>query len=130
VANTGRPLSPHLQVYRLPMLALFSVAHRGSGAFLSMVAVALPFFLLSVLAGPTYYQPIADCLQHWCGQVVLLGVAVALNFHLLNGIRHLFWDVGKNLEVKAAERSAYILFVVLILLTAAQWYIAHHCINA
>ncbi|MBA3582389.1 MAG: succinate dehydrogenase, cytochrome b556 subunit [Gammaproteobacteria bacterium] len=112
------------------MLALLSAAHRISGAFLSMVAIALPFFLLSVLAGPESYQPIADCLQHVCGQIGLALIAFVLNFHLLNGIRHLFWDAGKNLAVKSAERSAYVLFVVLILLTAAQWCIAHACLSA
>ncbi|WP_241760184.1 succinate dehydrogenase, cytochrome b556 subunit [Anaplasma marginale] len=30
----SRPLSPHLQVYKLPVAALLSITHRASGLFL------------------------------------------------------------------------------------------------
>jgi succinate dehydrogenase / fumarate reductase cytochrome b subunit len=35
-ANSNRPLSPHLQVYRLPLLAILSILHRMTGAALSI----------------------------------------------------------------------------------------------
>ena len=42
VANrpTNRPLSPHLQVYRLPITARLSILHRATGVALSYQATA------------------------------------------------------------------------------------------
>ena len=41
MAKGNRPLSPHLQVYRLPLTALLSITHRGTGVFLSLGAIFL-----------------------------------------------------------------------------------------
>ena len=35
---------------------------------------------------------------HWFGRLVLFGFTLALVFHTLNGVRHLFWDVGLRLQ--------------------------------
>ena len=35
VMTKPRPLSPHLQIYRLPLPALMSISHRLSGVVLS-----------------------------------------------------------------------------------------------
>lgn len=41
MSSNNRPLSPHLDVYRLPLSALISIVHRGTGAFLTIGTVVL-----------------------------------------------------------------------------------------
>lgn len=117
----NRPLSPHLQVYRLPLLAMLSITHRVTGVFLSAAAVLLPVYLAIVAFWPEYYECLQGLLAAWYGQVFLFGLSASLIYHLLNGIRHLFWDVGLNLEVASAERSGYWVIILTLVLTAAIW---------
>ena len=120
----NRPLSPHLQVYRLPLLALLSITHRMTGVFLSAVAILLPVYLATIAFWPQYFDCIQAMLGAWYGQIFLFAVSASLMFHLLNGIRHFFWDAGLNLEVQSAERSGYAVIVLSIILTAVIWFIA------
>jgi succinate dehydrogenase / fumarate reductase, cytochrome b subunit len=62
--------------------------------------------------------------QAWYGQVLLFAWTWALMYHLGNGIRHLFWDIGRGFELKTAERSGYAVVAVSLLLTAAAWGLA------
>ena len=37
------------------------------------------------------------------GEIILFGFVWSLVFHLLNGIRHLFWDFGYGFKVADGE---------------------------
>lgn len=120
-----RPLSPHLQIYRLPMLAWLSIMHRITGVFLSVTVVLLPVWLW-LLAGDEAGYAVVDCfLSAWYGRLFLFAASFSLIFHTLNGIRHLIWDTGLNLEVRAAEKSGYLLIVLTVLLTTTLWYLVY-----
>ncbi len=115
------PLSPHLQVYRLPMLALLSITHRGTGLFISAGALLIPVLLMALALGPEAYNCVQSCLASWYGQIFLFLLSASLIYHLLNGIRHLIWDLGFNLEVKSAEFSGYLVVIGALLLTTLLW---------
>ncbi|HEY3487916.1 MAG TPA: succinate dehydrogenase, cytochrome b556 subunit [Gammaproteobacteria bacterium] len=117
----NRPLSPHLQIYRLPLLPLLSITHRITGFGLSLAAVLIPVVLISLIMGPEAYARLYAHLAAWYGQTVLLLISVSLIFHTLNGIRHLVWDLGRNLAVSNAERSGYAVIIFTLLLTAGLW---------
>ena len=38
-------------------------------------------------------------------------------YHLCNGVRHLFWDAGKGLDVDTAYKSGYAAIIVAAVLT-------------
>ena len=46
---------------------------------------------------------------------------MCLFYHLFNGIRHLFWDLGYGFEIKEAYRSGWIVVVVSLVATAISW---------
>jgi succinate dehydrogenase / fumarate reductase cytochrome b subunit len=54
----------------------------------------------------------------------LIGFTFALNYHLCNGIRHLFWDAGYGFDVDKADKTGIVSIVVSILLTAGVWAVA------
>ena len=124
MSNDNRPLSPHLQVYRLPMLAWLSILHRATGVALSVAILLLPVVLLTAVSGGEAYDCLQQHLSAWYGQVVLFLITLSLNYHLCNGIRHLFWDAGHGFELKSADRSGAISVVAALLLTAAAWALA------
>ncbi len=122
--RSPHPTSPHLQIYRLPLTALLSIAHRASGVFLAIAALLLVWALISLAAGPESWESGRALLQSWIGQLFLLGLTFALYFHFCNGIRHLFWDVGKGFEVEMADKTAKLAIIVSIGLTIATWVVA------
>lgn len=119
--TSNRPLSPHLQIYRLPLLAWLSITHRITGFGIALAAVLIPVVLAALAAGPQAYECIYAHLSAWYGQLTLLLISLSLIYHTLNGIRHLIWDTGRNLALPNAERSGYAVIVLTLLLTAALW---------
>lgn len=112
-----RPLSPHLQVYRLPLTALMSISHRITGCGLAAGLLLLTWWVTAAAFGEPEYAQVEDVMGSWFGQLILLGFAFALFFHLCNGIRHLFWDAGKGFDLKDTDRANVMVLVGAVVLT-------------
>lgn len=121
MADSNRPLSPHLQIYRLPLLALMSITHRATGVVLSLGALLIPVILVALLTGPETFACVQGLLAAWYGQVFLFLLSASLVFHALSGIRHLIWDTVHLLDVPTAETAGVIILVLTPLLTLAIW---------
>ena len=124
MASKDRPLSPHLQIYRLPLTALLSITHRMTGAFLGLGALLLIYLLVSAAAGPQAYGQAHALVASGLGQLLLFLWTYALFFHFCNGIRHLFWDAGYGFELETVEKTAYGVVVASFILTLAVWGVA------
>lgn len=124
MSTADRPLSPHLQVYRLPFNALTSISHRISGALLAAGSLVLVYWVLAVAAGPEAYAGAQAFLGSLPVQLLMLLWTFALFYHLCNGIRHLFWDAGYGFELETARRSGQAVIGAAVLLTLFAWLIA------
>ena len=122
--NDKRPMSPHLQIYKLPITAKLSVLHRGTGVVLTLGLILLVLVIASVASGESAWASIRWLVSSWFGYLVLIGFTASLYYHFCNGIRHLFWDMGKGLDLKTAEKSAIIVLVATAILTAITWGVA------
>lgn len=127
--TNNRPMSPFMigPYYKPQLTSMLSITHRLTGMALSAGTLLLAGWLISLASGPDCYVAYAGHLSAWYGQVILIGFSWALLYHLCNGIRHLFWDIGKGLELKEAYASGYAVIVISALLTAAAW--AFACLN-
>jgi succinate dehydrogenase / fumarate reductase, cytochrome b subunit len=119
-----RPLSPHLQVYKPQLTSTMSIAHRITGVISAIAAFALAWWLVALAAGPDAYATFVECAGSLLGRVVLFAITLTLVYHLCNGIRHLFWDAGKGLDIDTAYKSGYAVIAVSLLLTVAIWAVA------
>lgn len=123
--KSQRPLSPHLQIYRPQLTSVLSITHRVTGVALVAGSLVLVYWLLAAASGPEAYASARAMLGSWFGRVVLLGFSYALFFHLCNGIRHLFWDVGLGFELKTTYASGNAVVAVSVALTLAAWALAY-----
>src|SRR5215831_329187 len=96
---SGRPLSPHLQIYRWPITMAASIAHRATGIALYAGTLVLLWWVVAVASGPQPYEAFVAAVEHPLGRLVLFGFVWSLSFHMLNGIRHLAWDLGYGFKV-------------------------------
>ncbi|MBL4588619.1 MAG: succinate dehydrogenase, cytochrome b556 subunit [Alphaproteobacteria bacterium] len=119
-----RPLSPHLQVYKLPLAALISIGHRATGFALTCGTLLLLWLLIAAATGPAPYNTFMAFATSPLGQFMLFGWTLSLYFHLTNGVRHLFGDMGYLLKIKSAHQSGCLILIATFLLTAGTWYCA------
>ena len=119
----GRPLSPHLQIYRWPITMAASITHRATGCALAAGTLFLSWWLIAAASGPDAYAVFAAAAAHPLGQIVLFGFLWSLSFHLLNGIRHLFWDAGYGFKVPTAKLTAALVYAGSLLLAAGAFVI-------
>jgi succinate dehydrogenase / fumarate reductase cytochrome b subunit len=115
--SANRPLSPHLQVYRLPLTGIISITHRMTGVMLSMGLVLFVFVLFAIADGEGLYQSMQAFMAFWLFKLVYWGFIYALFFHLCHGARHLIWDIGKTFERDTLNSYALFELVVSAVLT-------------
>lgn len=124
MARDDRPLSPDLQIYRPQLTSVLSITHRLTGVALSIGSPLLVCWLIAAAAGPPAYSAVRVFLASLLGLVLLLGWTFSLFFHLCNGIRHLFWDMGFGFELQAIYASGWAVVAISIGLTLAAWIVS------
>jgi len=115
--SVKRPLSPHLQVYKPQLTSLLSIIHRGTGVFLSLGALLLTCWLVSLATSEQAFSNLQQYNSAWYGKLALIAFVFSLYFHLANGVRHLFWDAGFGLEISTTYKSGYAVVAFSIILT-------------
>jgi len=125
MAPRQRPLSPHLTIYRWPVSMATSITHRVTGVGLSVGTLFLAWWLIAAASGPEAYQTFSHLAANPIGQLVLFGFVWALAFHLLNGIRHLAWDMGYGFDLPTANATGWLVIVLSVVLAAAAFVAVH-----
>lgn len=120
-ARRERPLSPHLQIYKPQMTTVLSILHRMTGAALAIGSVLIMAVLMAAATGEEAYNKIMGFLESPLGLFLLFGWSVALVYHSLNGIRHLFWDMGYLFKIKNAETAGKVVLAGTVILTILIW---------
>ncbi|PID60933.1 MAG: succinate dehydrogenase, cytochrome b556 subunit [Gammaproteobacteria bacterium] len=120
----NRPLSPHLQHYKLPFTATLSVLHRGTGVVNSLALSLLALLVGAAAGSPETYSFVVSIANSWLGSLMLFGFTFTLYYHLCNGIRHLFWDIGRGFEYETAQRTGKITLAVAAALSLVTWIVA------
>ena len=125
MAKVSRPLSPHLQIYRPQLTSVLSISHRISGVVLGAGSLLLTWWLVSAVQGPEAFERVQAIIGSWFGRLVLLGFSLALFFHLCNGIRHLFWNLGYGFELGTVYRSGWAVVAATLGLTLLSWLLGY-----
>ena len=124
ISKTGskpRPLSPHLQIYKWQLTSIMSIGHRASGIALSLGSFLIVIWLVTLATGPEYFSHVNKVISHWFGQLVLFGFSVVLFYHMLNGVRHLSWDLGYGFDLTTVYKTGYSVLITAIILTTITW---------
>ena len=110
----------HLDLFkiRLPIPGIVSILHRISGAALFLFVIPLG---LAALQGSLES---ADGFARWVGifgnplvKLILIGFAWAYLYHFCAGIRYLFLDVHKGVDLPTARLTSQIVIGTSLLLT-------------
>ncbi len=120
VNRGNRPLSPHLQIYRPQITSITSIFTRITGNGLIVTAVLIVWWLLAAATNEAYFGVANGVITSWFGQLVMVLSVLGVWYHFLAGLRHLYWDSGRGLDMPTAEKLGWVCIggsVVLTLLT-------------
>ena len=121
MSSHGRPLSPHLQIYRPQLTSLLSVTHRGTGVVNTIGTVLLAYWLIALARGPESYAEAQAFFFFLLVKLALFGWTFSVFYHLCNGIRHLFWDAGLGYDIPTLYKSGYLVLAMACVLTVLTW---------
>jgi len=121
-----RPLSPHLDIYRWQIGNTLSILHRLTGVALSVGLIALSYWLAAAASDRGSYEAAGRLFGSFFGLAALIGFSFAFFYHLLNGVRHLAWDMGRGFERNQRTLSGWLAVGGAVLLTACLWALVWH----
>ena len=118
ISRGNRPLSPHLTIYRPQITSISSILTRITGSALLVGALLVVWWLLAAASGPDYFAYVDGIVTSGLGDLVMALSVLGLWYHALAGLRHLYWDTGRGLELEVAEKLGWGCVVGSVVLTA------------
>ncbi|MCL2590386.1 MAG: succinate dehydrogenase, cytochrome b556 subunit [Betaproteobacteria bacterium] len=122
--TTVRKRPKHLALWQIkfPFPAIVSIVHRVTGAGLFLLLPFLICLLGKSLHSQESFQEFKEILSFEIislplVKLVLLGLLWAYLHHFCAGIRYLFLDIDKGLDLPCARKSAGAVVVVSVALT-------------
>lgn len=114
-----RPLSPFMigPYYRPQMTSISSILTRITGNGMIVGIILAVWWLLAAATGPEYFAVADAVVTSWFGDLVFTASALAVWYHFLAGLRHLYFDAGYGLKVATAERLGWVCIIGSVVLT-------------
>ena len=108
MAKKGRPVSPHVQIYKFPTVAISSITNRVTGVMLSIGVTGIGASTVVGVDPSTITAAIASV--ETLAFIPKFAVAFPLVYHYLGGVRHIVWDRNPEaLTNEQVEQSSAIL---------------------
>lgn len=104
VNRGNRPLSPHLTIYKPQWTSMTSILTRITGNALIVAGLMIVWWFVALASGPDAFATANGFITSWFGDLVMFLSLWAIWYHLLAGLRHLYWDTGRGLEIEMAEK--------------------------
>ena len=118
-----RPLSPHLQIYRPQLTSFTSILTRVTGNGLIVGTILVVWWLFAAAIGEDYFAFADAILRSWFGKIVLTLSLWAVWYHYLAGLRHLWFDAGRGLDIKTAEKLGWGCIIGSVVLTVLTFFV-------
>lgn len=120
--NPGRPLSPHLTIWKWGPHMLVSILHRATGTGMAIGAgLGFIWWLVAAATGPEAYATFLMVATSWFGYLVAIGLTWAFFQHMFSALRHFVMDIGAGYELKTNKMAALATMVGAVVVTLAIW---------
>jgi|TARA_B100000767_G_scaffold254299_1_gene259573 succinate dehydrogenase / fumarate reductase, cytochrome b subunit len=126
--NENNPLSPHLQIYKWQISSLLSITHRIVGVINILAITLICFWTILILSSEENYLMTKVFLNSFYGKFLIIGLCWSFSFHILNEIRHLFWDLGYGFNLKTSNITGILAVIGSFILAALIFLLGKHLI--
>ncbi len=118
-----RPLSPHLQIYRIQMTSVSSILTRITGNGIIVGVVLAVWWLLAAAVSDDYFAAANAVATSWFGDLVFALSLLGVWYHYLAGLRHLYFDAGHGLDIRTAEMLGWVCIIGSVVLTVLTLFV-------
>ena len=115
--KNDNPLSPHLQIYKWHVSSLLSITHRIVGVINFFAIALICLWAVLIVFGQSNYSNINVILNSSFGKFLVISLCWTFSFHILNELRHLFWDAGFGFDIKVAKITGILALIGSFVLT-------------
>eukprot|EP00349_Pseudokeronopsis_sp_Brazil_P009000 CAMPEP_0202975152 /NCGR_PEP_ID=MMETSP1396-20130829/66588_1 /ASSEMBLY_ACC=CAM_ASM_000872 /TAXON_ID= /ORGANISM="Pseudokeronopsis sp., Strain Brazil" /LENGTH=159 /DNA_ID=CAMNT_0049710201 /DNA_START=40 /DNA_END=519 /DNA_ORIENTATION=+ len=116
-AKKGRPVSPHVTIYKFPVVALSSITNRVTGVALSVGFTGIGLLSLANVDVPSLMTCLGNVFL--VGSVAKMAVTFPVAYHYFGGVRHIIWDeLPDSLNNEQVESTSYAVFGAAVGVTA------------
>lgn len=122
INTVDRPISPHLQVYKISFTMIMSMMHRISGFVLYLGSFIFLSWYLSILLGQDTYNFINYFFSFSIIKFGLFLFTWIFFHHLFGGIRHFIWDFGIGFELSSIEWLARLTVLFSFISSLLLWF--------
>ena len=120
--SSNKPLSPHLQIYKPQITSILSISHRFTGIILFFFSFLICFWLFSMAFNDRLYNLINIFFSGIIGRTILFFITFSFSYHLLNGTRHLLWDLGYGYKIKNVYLSGLFIILLSLVINIYLWF--------
>ncbi len=110
-----------MDIYRWQIGNTLSILHRLTGVALALGLIALGWWFTALGAGEQSYAAAMRVFAGPLGMLVMVAWTFSFLYHLLNGVRHLFWDAGDGFERTQRHVSGWFAVLGAAGLTVCVW---------
>ena len=116
-----RPMSPHLQVYKISFTMIMSMMHRISGFILYLGSFLFLVWYLSIFFGQDVYNYVNQLFSLSIVKLALFLFTWVFFHHLFGGIRHFIWDIGLGFDLNSIEWLARLTILFSFISASLLW---------
>ncbi len=121
VKRRDRPLSPHLQIYRIQMTMVSSILTRITGNGIIAGVILAVWWLLAAALSDEAFATADAVATGWFGDLVFGLSLIGVWYHYLAGLRHLYFDAGHGMEIRVAEALGWVCIIGSVVLAVLTW---------
>lgn len=114
-----RPISPFMigPYYRPQLTSITSILTRITGNAMAVSMILGVWWLAAAAAGPDAFATANGFATSWFGDLVFFLSLWGLCYHFLTGLRHLYYDSGRGLDIPTAEKLGWGCIIGSVVLT-------------
>jgi succinate dehydrogenase / fumarate reductase cytochrome b subunit len=121
------PLSPHLTIYKLQISSVLSIMHRITG-FVMFFGFLIIIWTTNIYTfKSSTLEDFGNILTYITKNKFFMSVVILFSYcifyHMCTGIRYLFWDAGKLMEIKMVNLTGWLAISLSIIFTGVFWYL-------
>ena len=121
------PLSPHLTIYKPQISSVLSIMHRITG-FVMFFGFLIILWTTNIYTfKSSTLEDFGNILTYITKNKFFMSVVILFSYcifyHMCTGIRYLFWDAGKLMEIKMVNLTGWLAISLSIIFTGVFWYI-------
>lgn len=102
---------------KMSITAKISILHRASGIILFLAIPFLLYVLQQSLSSQSFYTALYGVMENPLVKVLYLVIIWAFMYHLVSGVRFLFLDIHKGVDIQKAKMTAKLVVVISLILT-------------